>query len=51
MARKQFFPTTTDPVGICDFDALDAAIEAKLAETPKPDLSEFWRRGGPAGDD
>lgn len=48
MARRQFFPTEADPLGIHDFEQLDAAIEARLAEMPRPDFVAF-RRPGRAG--
>jgi uncharacterized Ntn-hydrolase superfamily protein len=48
MARRAFFPTEADPVGICDFAHLDAAIEARLAAMPRPDFGTR-RRGGDPG--
>ena len=44
MARRQFFPTEADPVGLLDFGQLDAAIEARLEQMPRPDFGGPRRR-------
>jgi len=49
MARRHFFPTEADPLSIHDFAQLDAAIEARLAETPRPDLAAPRVPGGAGG--
>lgn len=44
LARRPHMATKADPAGLLGFEALNAAIAARLESDPPPDFSAFWDR-------